>query len=259
MDEKVENKKARVYESIQKREKSLERLFLNLQQVDEDSLDYVRISQWIIDNQAALQELYGIVEFLRPNDENDIELRKAIGQHFPQAIKETFPDGFPIVFHGTKYLATVREILRTGGLLTPEQRGISIRSTAPAIDVTYKNNIKTSCDFADASVNTYLPYGAIFAFMPQEDEIENVINTGAASSAVSSGVNGVSFRDEPHRLFGIITTPENIERVQDWCVEYGIDPCKVYTHAMFLENYKTKFNELKTNSTFSALEADKQN
>ena len=77
-------------------------------------------------------------------------------------------------------------------------------SFANQIDVTYKSNIRVSCEFADSN-NENLPYGAIFAFEPLENEREEVINTGD-SSEVYGGVNGVNFREEPERLVGIITT-----------------------------------------------------
>ena len=48
-------------------------------------------------------------------DEKDIESRKRIYDNFAQVVAETFPDGFPIVFHGTNNIGTVRQILKTGG------------------------------------------------------------------------------------------------------------------------------------------------
>lgn len=213
-----------------------------LNEYPQDSRVYEAFSQQIRDTERNLRQINDIIEFMRPSNDKDINSRLRIYKEFPKVIDETFPDGFPIVFHGTNNIGTVREILKTGGLLTPEQRNESRTSFASAIDVTYKSNILVSCEFADAGSGSFLPYGAIFAFKPKEDEIERVISTGQ-SSEVAQGVDGVSFRDQPQRLYGIITTPENIEKVKEWCEQYGIDSKKVFTHSKFNE----KFKDLKLN------------
>lgn len=78
-------------------------------------------------------------------------------------------------------------------------------SFASVIDATYKNNIRVSCEFADCKERgeRFLPYGAIFAFRLREDEVEKVVNTGVGSEVGNGGVDGVSFRENPERLFGI--------------------------------------------------------
>ena len=219
-------------EKIQSR---IDVLKAKLSETAEGSRAFEAYSQQIRDNERNLMQIKSCIEFMRPAIKEDSESRMRIQEEFPKIVKELFPDGFPIVFHGTSNIGTVREILYSGGLLTPEQRGVSMTSFASAIDVTYKDNIRVSCEFADAG--TYMPYGAIFAFMPQEDEIENVVKT-AGSSEVAGGVNGVNFREEPERLLAIITTPENYQRVVEWCNKAGIDPEKVLTHKMFINKYK---------------------
>jgi hypothetical protein len=198
------------------------------------SYRYEKILQSIKDEENNLYTAQRGLEFVRPNNDIDFEYRMKIQKEFPQIVKNLFPDGYPIVFHGTKNIGIVREILKSGGLFTPDQRGISMQSQATQIDVTYKNNIRTTCDFAEPSPQSSLPFGAIFAFFPQKSEIDNVISTNENSSQVSGGVEGVSFRNEPDRLYAIITTPENLERVQAWCNEYGIDPSKVHTPKTFI-------------------------
>ena len=194
-------------------------------------------SQQIRDTERHLRQVNDTIEFMRPVNEEDMQSRLKIFREFPNIINDIFPDGFPIVFHGTNNIGTVRQILKTGGLLTPEQRNESMTSFASAIDVTYKTNITVSCEFADAGYDSFMPYGAIFAFKPKDDEIERAISTGKGTE-VAQGVDGVSFKDEPKRLFGIITTPENIKMVKQWCKEYSINPNKVFTHNSFIEKYK---------------------
>lgn len=238
MDDKfnrmLENKRLQA-KKLQERINKFKNELNNLQK---DSRAYELRSQHLRDTERDLIQINNIIEFMRPNDAKDEQSRLKILKEFPKIIKDIFPDGFPIVFHGTKNIGTVRQILKSGGLLMPEQRNESMTSFASAIDVTYKNNITVSCEFADAGSNTFLPYGAIFAFKPQEDEIERVISTGDNTEVPQGGVNGANFRNEPKRLFGIITTPENVERVKGWCEQYSIDPSKVLTHNAFIERYK---------------------
>ena len=214
-----------------------------LKTLPQDSLKYERCVQEIKDNNNTLRKVNDALEFMRPNTNEDLQSRNKILNHFPEVVKNLFPDNYPIVFHGTNNIGTVREILKSGGLLTPDQRNASMTSFASAIDVTYKTNISVTCDFADAGPNSFMPYGAIFAFKPQDDEMERVFKTGD-STEVEQGVNGVNFVNEPNRLYGIITTPENYERVAKWCEQYSIDPSKVVTHNEFINKYKDLNNKL---------------
>ena len=204
-DKVLENRKIQA----EKIREKLKQLKLKLENSPKNSRAYEVYSQQIRDTERNLRQISDTIEFMRPIDSSDEQSRIKIFNEFPKIINNLFPDRFPIVFHGTNNIGTVRQILKTGGLLTPEQRNESMTSFASAIDVTYKSNIRVSCEFADAGYNSFMPYGAIFAFKPQEDEIERVISTGN-SSEVAQGVNGVNFIKEPKRLYGIITTPENI-------------------------------------------------
>ena len=56
-------------------------------------------------------------------------------------------------------------------------------------------------------------------------------------------------KDEPNRLYSIITTKENISRVKKWCLEYGIDSDKVNTHDEFLKKCKN-FGMFNKNNNF---------
>ena len=57
---------------------------------------------------------------------------------------------------------------------------------------------------------------------PEDNEFPNLMKT-------------VDFSQNPEQLFGIFTTPENIERVSKWMQEAGLDASKVYTFESFLE------------------------
>lgn len=232
MDEKflkVKEHRARNRDKIASRLAGYEE---KLSKTEPGTREYDAYSQIVRDTARSLRVADEIIEFMRPDNENDVINRADIQKNYPTAIKKTIPADTPVVFHGTQSIGTVREILRTGGLLTPEQRGVSMTSFANAIDVTYKDNISVSCQFADGG--TYMPYGAIFAFVPEEGEVEKVVSTGD-STEVAGGVNGVNFRDEPKRLVGIISTDENIDKIKEWCEKYGVDASKVRTHKEFVD------------------------
>ena len=48
-------------------------------------------------------------------------------------------------------------------------------------------------------------------------------------------MKAVDFRKNPDQLFGIFTTPENLERVKGWLQESALNPDKVYTFEGFLQ------------------------
>lgn len=186
--------------------------------------------------ERILRTQESLVDFARLPTVEDVEYRMRAGKEFAGAVKEAVPDELPVVFHGSNNIGVVKQIIQTHGLKTPEQRGGDMTSFATQIDVTVKTNIKTSCRFAESGMY-WMPYGAIFAFMPKPEEMVVVRKTEEnGSSEVYGGVDGVDFYEEPERLLGIITTPENIDRVQEWCRESELDENKVMTHGDFLES-----------------------
>ncbi len=193
-----------------------------------------RYEQQLRDREAVLRKQAALVEFARIPTVEDVEYRHWAKTNFADLVRGAVPDELPLVFHGTNNLGNVRSIIQSHGLLTPEQRNESMTSFAAQVDVTSKTNIQTSCDFAESNYK-WLPYGAIFAFLPKPEEVAEVRKTEASqSSEVFGGVDGVDFKEQPERLYGIITTPENIERIQAWCQENHLDSNKVMTHGDFL-------------------------
>lgn len=195
-----------------------------------------RYAQQIRDRQRTLRVQEGWVEFARVPTVEDVEYRMRMRQDFAEQVREAVPDDLHPVFHGSNNLGIVHQIIQTRGLKTPDQRGESMTSFANQVDVTTKADIQTSCDFAE--FNSYwMPYGAIFAFLPKPEEEEAVREDEmAGSSEVFGGVDGVDFKEQPERLLGIITTPENISKLQEWCDEAGLDASKVLTHGDFIKS-----------------------
>lgn len=183
---------------------------------------------------ASLVKFKAEVDYSRDNTFDDVRNRLDILNNYSGVVRDSINDGVPVVFHGVANIGVVLEIIRSGGLFTPEERDVDMTSFASQIDVTYKDNIDVTLEFAEPGVNSFLPYGAIFVFRPLDDEVENVISTGS-STEVMGGVNGVSFVNEPDRLVSIITTEENIELLQNACIDAKIDSTKVVSHDSFLK------------------------
>lgn len=189
-----------------------------------------------------MNELENQLSYMREDIPEDLEERKKIRQSFSNQVAEIIPDGIPMVFHGNNDIATIYEILKSGGLKTPEERGVDFKSFATQIDVANKHDIHVPVEFADPGIDSARPYGAIFAFYPKKDEIyKGLENFG---SEVPGGVQSIDFKEDDDRFVGIITTEENKERIQKWLQEFGMDYKKIFTHLEFIEMCKDRFKDI---------------
>ena len=188
-----------------------------------------------------INELEKQLSYMREDIPEDLEEREKIRQSFSKQVAEIIPDGIPMVFHGNNDIATIYEILKSGGLKTPEERGVDFKSFATQIDVANKHDIHVPVEFADPGIDSARPYGAIFAFYPKKDEIyKGLENFG---SEVPGGVQSIDFKEDDDRFVGIITTEENKERIQKWLQEFGMDYKKIFTHLEFIEMCKDRFKD----------------
>lgn len=188
-----------------------------------------------------INELENQLSYMREDIPEDLEERKKIRQSFSQQVAEIIPDGVPMVFHGNNDIATIYEILKSGGLKTPEERGVDFKSFATQIDVANKYDIHVPIEFADPGIESARPYGAIFAFYPKKDEIYKVLEN--FGSEVPGGVQSIDFKEDDERFVGVITTEENKERIQKWLQEFGMDDKKIFTHSEFIEMCKDRFKD----------------
>ena len=188
-----------------------------------------------------INELENQLSYMREDIPEDLEERKKIRQTFSKQVAKVIPDDIPMVFHGNNDIAAIYEILKTGGLKTPEERGVDFKSFATQIAVANKHDIHVPVEFADPGIDSARPYGAIFAFYPKKDEIyKGLENFG---SEVPGGVQAIDFKEDDDRFVGIITTEENKERIQKWLQEFGMDYKKIFTHLEFIEMCKDKFKD----------------
>lgn len=196
---------------------------------------YTKRIQSVLNN---INDIKATFDCMRLNNKDDLIERNNIKNTYSKEINEVIPDNIPIVFHGNNNIEIVRQIIASKGLYTPEERGVDFKSFATQIDVTAKSNIRVSLEFADASINSFMPYGALFVFYPKESEYDKVLKTGD-SSEVFGGVESVRFDEK--RFVGIITTSENIASLKQCMKENGLDSKKVFTHKQFIDFCKENF------------------
>ena len=195
----------------------------------------------------SIEKIESVLNSMRPNNDDDLENRKNILKTFATLVDENIPDDVPIVFHGNDNISVVEKIIESGGLYTPEERGVDYTSFASQIDVTAKSNIQVSLNFADKGLDSFMPYGAIFVFYPKEHEYNEVLRTGD-NSEVFGGVESIPFKED--RFVGVITTDENLDRLKKTMEKNNFDSNKVYTHDKFIEYCKKKYNNIE-NESFS--------
>lgn len=186
-----------------------------------------------------ITDLQNQLMFMREDSTNDLEERKGIRQTFSKEVAEIIPDNVPMVFHGNNDIATIYDIIKSGGLKTPEELGVEFKSFATQIDVANKYDIHVPVEFAEPGYESGRPYGAIFAFYPKEDEIYKGLKK--FGSEVPGGVQSIDFKKDNERFEAIITTNENKERIQKWLKEFEMDSKKVFTHSEFIQMCKEKF------------------
>lgn len=171
------------------------------------------------------------LKYIRDDTPKDLAEREEVRKTFSKQVSEIVPDGVPMVFHGNNDISTVYDIIKSGGLKTPEEQGIDFKSFATQIDVANKFDIHVPVEFAEPGYQSCRPYGAIFVFYPAEDELDKGLNN--YGSEVPGGVKSIDFKED--RFVGIITTEENKQRIQEWLEEFKIDSNKVFTHSEFIQ------------------------
>lgn len=239
-NEYFDNIKNNILNSYQSKTEKLKELKKRLLE-SQKSNDTRKIEFYSKQTESILSSINNIksqLSCMRPNNNDDLNERHDIMVNFPKLVNETIPDDVPMVFHGNNNIEIVKQIISSGGLYTPEERGVDFKSFATQIDVTYKSNIRVSCEFADSSTISFMPYGAIFAFYPKEHEYEKVLKTGE-NSEVFGGVESIDFKDD--RFVGIITTNENLETLKLCFDTNQLDSNKVFTHKQFINFCKEKW------------------
>jgi hypothetical protein len=115
----------------------------------------------------------------------------------------------PLLFHGTK-LEHAQSIIATG-----EIRPNPLHHDTD-IYVTPRENVGFSTQkYARMNPERYFAAGALFALISHDAaEYEH--------AKTSFQMNRVNFRENPEQLFAVISTPNNVEKIEKWAQNGGI-------------------------------------
>lgn len=169
------------------------------------------------------------LKFIRPNTSADIEYRNKQRREFTAKLQTIISRNLALRFHGTP-IYYAEQIIRTGGITSTADRYNGYISSTDASGEISASTVGTLGQtiryFSDIQAyQRSLPCGCVFALLPR----------GAQDDEFSDVMKAVDFRKNPDQLFGIFTTPENVERVKGWMQESALNPDKVYTFEGFLQ------------------------
>lgn len=180
--------------------------------VNDAKQEYVR---WRQIRQKAEKEL----TFMRPNTREDIAERKAVFVNFANDVLAVDPVGeLDLRFHSTT-LATTKDIIQSGGLISSVDRLDGFLETtnySNEISVSEIQNIQYSINYW-TDIEGYSgcrPCGCMFVLQPRSQEEADMIP--------GRQMHNVLFHEHPEQLVAIATTSENVGRVQAWLRENGL-------------------------------------
>lgn len=230
------------------------------QRFSKDSKEYAYARDEMFRWRYTLDETILSLQYIRPNSQEDIEYRDKTVNNYADELKKVLSPNFDLRFHGTPIYFT-EQILKSGCISSTADRYdgyIKSTDTTGEISVSDRESIdRTIQFFSDMSgYMRHLPGGCIFAILPNGNE--------DPSMREASLMPSVNFRENPEQLFGIFTTPENIEQVREWMSKYGFDADLIYTFEEFLEVVKEKSEEidnqiqLKSNEKSKSIDLDEE-
>ena len=210
------------------------------QRFSKDSREYNYAKDEMFRWKYTLDEAKLALQYIIPNSKEDIEYRNKTANNYADKLKKVLSPNLDLRFHGSPIYFT-EQILKSGYISSTADRYDGyIKSTdnVGEISVSDRNSLdRTIQFFSDMSAYMRnLPCGCIFAILPNENEDPSMREASLMSS--------VNFRKNPEKLFGILTTPENIEKVKGWMNKYGVDTDLAYTFEEFLEVAKEKSMEI---------------
>lgn len=219
-------------------EENLKKAIDNYNSIESSEIDKkearLKIAQKTISSRKnALAQVEGQLAFLRPSNEKDMEYRLRQYDEFPKKIKDLVPEDLPLRFHGCP-IYTAKQIIESGEISSSVDRlGVETSYDMEGqISVTTKDTLDTTIHGYTHLSENFLPAGCVFVLLPKDE-----LDTKAGNSMLMGNVN---FKQEPNRLYAIITTPENIKRVSQWAKVSGIDLSKIHDFDEFGEIIRTK-------------------
>lgn len=156
------------------------------------------------------------LKFIRPNNQSDIEYRICQYNEFTEKLQSSISKNLDLRFHGTPiYFA--EQIIKTKTITSTADRYNGFIKSTDRNGEFSASSVQTLGDtiklFSD--IQAYyrsLPCGCIFALFPkgpEDNEFPNLMKT-------------IDLSQNPEQLYGVFTTPENIDRVSTWMQEAGL-------------------------------------
>ena len=177
------------------------------------------------------------LEFIRPNDIDDIRERDYWRNHFYEEFKSVVPKNLDLRFHGTSIYNT-EAILKSGGIFSSVDINDGYRASTDLsgeISVTSVDTLDRTIQgwFADFGAYKFgLPCGCVFALYPRTARDMELKKQDA--------MEAVDFRKHPEQLYGIFTSKENVETVKVWLENAGLDPSLCNDFIGFLHRLETE-------------------
>lgn len=214
--------------------------FTNIQQIfPENSKEYIDAKDEMYRWKHSLDEAMLTLKFIRPNSQQDIEYRNEQCETFANKLQSVLSPNFDLRFHGTPiYFA--EQIIKSGMISSVADRYDGyIKSTdmKGEISASDRQTIGRTINFFSdmTAYQRSLPSGCIFALFPKDKD---------DATYGPSLMHSVNLRQNPGQLFGVFTTPENIEQVKGWMSESKFNPDLVYTFEEFLQAVKIKSDKI---------------
>lgn len=188
-----------------------------------------------------------LIDYIRPNTEADIEYRNDMFVNYNDKLKEVLSPNLDLRFHGSP-IYNSEQIIKSKSISSTADRFdgyISSTDRAGEISVSDINTFgETTLTFYSGMTDykRNLPCGCIFAVTPK-DEADAHLDVNLMHS--------INFEENPEQLFGIFTSPENIEQVKKWMKEAELNPDIVYTFEQMLEVVKNKSKEVDKDNKFN--------
>ena len=170
------------------------------------------------------------LKYVRPNTLEDVKYRQRQEKDFQKELLKVVPSNLLLRFHASPIYSS--EAIIKQKRIVPSYDIFGIKTSADVegkISVTRADNIHmhTLPRYSDLfEYKECLPAGCIFALFPlEETELDDE----------KWFMNKVDFSKHPEQLYKIITTPENISLVQQWCLESGLDSSYVCDYDNFVK------------------------
>ena len=162
----------------------------------------------------------------------DIEYRKYIMENYASDIEKYVPEDLHLCFHGCP-IYTAKEIIETKSISSSVDRigTETSNDTSDQVSVTTKDTIITTLDGYSYihSLEYTIPCGVVFVINPKdESEIQ---------SSKGMLIANVDLNDK-NRLYAILSTPENMDKLKEWCNNSNLDGNLVKTFDQFINQFK---------------------